>query len=345
MRPLGRAVLGRGNAMKTTGVVVLVLGVLAGLPALAQSVISAQSGLIHYTEGQVFLGDIAVQSKAGQFPQMKGQNVLRTEEGRAEVLLNPGAFLRIGENSSVRMVSDKITNARLELLSGSVVVEIVEPLNGSAVTIDYGDAAVSIVKRGIYRMDTDPAVLRVSDGEAMVLSGDRQIVVKKGSMLPFDGTWATRKFDPNETDALDRWSGHRAEYLAMANVSAARTLQRQSRSSFTGGWLASGWSWNPYYGMFSFVPYRGTYSSPYGYRYYSPQTVMGVYQQARPLSYSGAGQDTRTYNPSLGYSTVQATSTGNSGAMAVSRSAPTTQSNASSAPITRSTGSAGGRTR
>jgi hypothetical protein len=31
--------------------------------------------------------------------------------------------------------------------------------------------------------------------------------------------------------------------------------------------------------------------------------------------------------------------------MAVSRSAPTTQSNASSAPITRSTGSAGGRTR
>ncbi len=331
--------------MKTTGIVVLVLGVLAGLPAFAQSVISAQSGLIHYTEGQVFLGDNAVQSKAGQFPQMKGQNVLRTEEGRAEVLLNPGAFLRIGENSSLRMVSEQITNARLELLSGSVVVEIVEPLNGSAVTIDYRDAAVSVVKRGIYRLDSSPAGLRVSDGEALVLSGDRQIVVKKGSMLPFDGTWATRKFDPNETDVLDRWSSRRAEYLAMANVSAARTLQRQSRNSFSGGWLSSGWAWNPYYGMFSFVPYRGTFSSPYGYRYYSPQTVMVVYQQARPVSFSGGGQGMRTYNPSLGYSTVQATSTGNSGAMAVSRSAPTTQSNASSAPIPRSTGSAGGRTR
>ncbi len=331
--------------MKTTGVVVLVLGVLAGLPAFAQSVISAQSGLIHYTEGQVFLGDSAVQAKAGQFPQVKGQNVLRTEEGRAEVLLNPGAFLRIGESSSIRMVSEKITNARLELLSGSVVVEIVEPLKGSAVTIDYRDAAVSIVKRGIYRLDSNPATLRVSDGEALVLAGDRQIVVKKGSMLPFDGAWVTRKFDADETDSLDRWSGRRAEYLAMANVSAARTVQRQSRSSFTGGWLSSGWAWNPYYGMFSFVPYRGSSSSPYGYRYYSPQTVMVVYQQARPMSYSGGGRSIGTYNPSQGYSTIRGTSTGNSGAMAVSRSAPTTQSNASSAPITRTTGSAGGRTR
>ncbi len=223
--------------MKTTGVVVLVLAALTGLPAFAQSVISAQSGLVHYTEGQVFLGDSAVQSKAGQFPQMKGQNVLRTEEGRAEVLLNPGAFLRIGENTSIRMVSGQITNARLELLSGSVVVEIVEPLNGSAVTIDYRDAAVSIVKRGIYRLDSNPAALRVSDGEALVLAGDRQIVVKKGSMLPFDGTWATRKFDRDETDALDRWSGRRAEYMAMANVSAARTLLRQE-SKLLQGWLA-----------------------------------------------------------------------------------------------------------
>ena len=194
-------------------------------------------------------------------------------------------------------------------------------------------------------MDSNPAALRVSEGEALVLAGDRQIVVKKGSMLPFDGTWATRKFDANDTDALDRWSGRRAEYLAMANVSAARTVQRQSGNSFTNGWLSSGWAWNPYYGMFSFVPYRGTFSSPYGYSYYSPRTVMVVYQQARPLPSYGGGQGIRTNNPSLGYSTVQATSTGNSGAMAVSRSAPTTQSTASSAPISRSTGSAGGRTR
>jgi hypothetical protein len=331
--------------MKTSGIVLLVLGLLAGLPAFAQSVISAQSGLIHYTEGQVFLGDSTVQARAGQFPQMKGQNVLRTEEGRAEILLNPGAFLRIGENSSIRMVSGQITNARLELLSGSVVVEIVESLTGSAVTIDYRDAGVSIVKRGIYRVDSNPAGLRVFDGEAVVLAGQRQILVRKGSMLPFDGTWAVRKFNPEDTDALDRWSSRRAEYLSVANVSAARSLELRSRNSYMGGWLASGWAWNPYYGMYSFVPYRSTCSSPYGYRYYSPRTVTVVFQQPQRPSFSGGGPDGRSYNPSLGYSTIQATSTGNSGTMAVSNSAPTTQGTASSAAIPRDTGSAGGRTR
>src|SRR5512140_2512062 len=137
-----------------------------------------------------------------------------------------------------------------------MILEIVETLKRGAVTINYRDAAVSVVKPGIYRLDSNPAGLRVFGGEALVLAGGRQTRVKKGSLLPFDGTWAIRKFDLDETDALDRWSGRRAEYLAMANVSATRALRRQDRS-FASGWLSSGWDWNPYYGMYSFVPYRG----------------------------------------------------------------------------------------
>src|SRR5262245_4498726 len=54
---------------------VLVLG--AGV-ALAQSVISAQSGLIHYSEGRVMLGERALETKFGEFPQVKKDQELRT---------------------------------------------------------------------------------------------------------------------------------------------------------------------------------------------------------------------------------------------------------------------------
>src|SRR5262249_1429144 len=81
-----------------------VLFTLAGLPAVAQSVISARSGLIHYAEGRVLLDGKPVEVKLTAFPQIKDNVALSAEDGRAEVLLNPGVFLRIGENSAVRMI-------------------------------------------------------------------------------------------------------------------------------------------------------------------------------------------------------------------------------------------------
>src|SRR5689334_8339432 len=96
---------------------------LSGSAAFAQSVISAHSGLIHYVEGSVLLDSKPVEVKIATFPDLKENSELRSEDGRAEVLLNPGAFLRMGENSSIRMVSNKLTDSRVEFLSGSVVIE------------------------------------------------------------------------------------------------------------------------------------------------------------------------------------------------------------------------------
>jgi hypothetical protein len=57
---------------------------LLGLPAFAQSVISAHSGVIHFADGSVLLDDQRVEQKSGKFDQMKNGSELRTEEGRAE---------------------------------------------------------------------------------------------------------------------------------------------------------------------------------------------------------------------------------------------------------------------
>src|SRR5579863_8699003 len=92
--------MGKGRAILCAIVCSLVF---AG-GARAQSVISAHSGVIHYVEGDVTIDGSAVHPKFAEFPDVKSGQVLATEEGRVEVLLTPGVFLRLSENSSVRML-------------------------------------------------------------------------------------------------------------------------------------------------------------------------------------------------------------------------------------------------
>ena len=177
----------------------LVLG--AGA-ALAQSVISAQSGVIHYSEGRVLLGQRPVENQFGEFPQVKKGQELRTEEGRAEVLLTPGVFLRLAENSGFRMVDNSLVDTRVEFLTGSAILEVDELLKDNAVTVSYRDARIQLKKAGLYRFQSDPAQVRVYEGEAGVLIGDRTFELKKGRLLQLDGELAVEKFNPEVGDTL-----------------------------------------------------------------------------------------------------------------------------------------------
>src|ERR1700722_10156466 len=150
------------------------LAVAAGsAAALAQSVISARSGMIHFVEGQVYLGDQPVETKFGNFPEVKENGQLRTEDGRAEILLTPGVFLRLGENSSFRMITNRLIDTRLEFLSGAAVGEADDIGKDNSVTVVYRDATIHPIKKGVYRFDADGGALRVFDGLAEVTSGDQ----------------------------------------------------------------------------------------------------------------------------------------------------------------------------
>ena len=328
--------------------VVVVSGLLLGAFSLcAQNVISAKSGLIHYVEGEAWIGDKPVEVKPAMFPDLKENETLRTGEGRAEVLLNPGAFLRLGERSSIRMVTNRLIDTRLEFVSGSAVVEtddIFGEKNGSNLTIVYNDTTIALRKNGIYRFDSQPAALSVYSGEAEVRTAANSLVVKGSRRVALDGvSLVAEKFDASAGDSLTRWSKRRAEYLAMANVSGAKYVRDNSVS-----WARSGWFFNPYYGMFTYIPYSGVYMSPYGYRFYAPSVVYRVYE--RPVMAS-SGWNHPTYNSSYGYNTIGQTSSGYSGVVARSAgvgsvAAPsTTAAAAPSAPVARGSGSAGGRSR
>src|SRR5689334_14903116 len=94
-----------------------------GTQAFGQSVLTARAGLLHYAEGNVLLDDKIAEVDLATFPSMKAGSVLKTTEGRAEVLLNPGVFLRLGENTTIKLVDGRLDDARVELIEGTAVLE------------------------------------------------------------------------------------------------------------------------------------------------------------------------------------------------------------------------------
>jgi hypothetical protein len=246
--------------------------------AWAQSVISAHSGVIHYIEGDVTIDGTAIHPKFAEFPDVKSGQLLATEEGRVEMLLTPGVFLRLRENSSVRMISNALADTRLEVVSGSALVEVGELLEHNAISLDVAGARIALSKKGLYRVTADPGRLQVYDGQAVVTAAGETRTAEL----------ADTKFDIKNTDSFYRWSARRAEYVAAANVISARVASNSDyRSSFSSA--SSAWSWNPYFGMYTFLPRNGVYWSPFGSPFYSPGVITGIYMPQRGWGSRGGG--------------------------------------------------------
>jgi hypothetical protein len=263
--------------------------------ASAQAVISAHSGTVQYVEGRALLDNQVVDPKFGQFPDIKENQEFRTEEGRAEILLTPGVFLRLGENSSIRMVSNRLTDTRVELLSGSAVVECNDVPKDNSIQAIFKANSIRFEKQGLYRIDAQPAQLRVYQGEAIVTDGSGQLTVKGGKSANLDGALQADNFDRKDTDSLYNWSDRRAAYVAQANLVSASTVSGNSGYGGYSGYglgglgfgglgysaygvgydpsFLGGWSFNPLFGMYTWLPYSGFGFSPFGYMYYSPYTV------------------------------------------------------------------------
>lgn len=299
--------------------------VLSAFSAFAQPVISAKAGTIAKAEGKVYLGDQVVEESLTKFPDIKENGVVRTEEGRAEVLLTPGIVLHLGENSSFRLITNRLIDTRLELLTGSALVDVEEIAKDTSVTVVSKDGAIAMSKAGHYRFDAEPARIKVFAGIADVQIGGQHIEVTAGKMLGLTGdTASVEKFDRNDTDSLDNWARRRGEIMALANVSSAKSLYNSYSSVGSGGL----WSWNPYFGLYTYIPGSGRFCDPfYGYCYWSPYTVNQLYYQPPAAFFNNGGGG---YN-NASYSTMASSSGGYSGAMS-----------SSSAGVSSSAGAAAG---
>ena len=239
----------------------------SGLSVSAQTVISAHSGTVHLAEGAVSVDGKLITQTPGTYPTWKERTELRTEQGRAEILLTPGVFLRVGENSALRLIDNRLSATRVELVSGQAVIESDDPMKENAVTLIYGDYEIQVRKSSVFGIESQPAQLKVYHGDATVSYKGDLITVKAGHLLPFTAALAMEKFDAKNGDELSRWSQRRSQYVSAANVASAKSL-RDSGTNWS-----SGWYYNPYYSMYTYIPGRGVSWSPYGYGYYSPNSV------------------------------------------------------------------------
>lgn len=249
--------------------------VFSTVSAFGQSVISARSGVVHLSQGAVFIGGQPVDQKFGTFPDIKENATLKTAEGRAEVLLTPGIFLRVGENSAIRMVSNRLIDTRVEFVSGEAMVEsdiTYKDNKDTHVAVVFGDYTVTIAHHGLFSLQSDPAQLKVFAGEVEVAHGTDKALVKEGRLMPFSPALAAEKFDNKEGDSLYRWSQNRSQSLAVANISAAKSAHDSGFYSSSRG--AGSWFFNPNYGMYTYLPGgRNIAFSPFGYSFYTPHSV------------------------------------------------------------------------
>ena len=315
----------------------------------AQDIVSARAGLIHHMEGAVLIDGETIERHGDAFLSMKQGETLSTERGRAEILLNAGTYLRVGEASSFKLDSADLENTRLTLLSGTVLIEVADLPKDTSATLDILGSQVALRKRGLYEFTADkPGNVRVYDGEiALTSTGASAIKIGKGREIAFNALSAgPGKFDEKETSELFNWGSRRAAYIAQANQSAARTAYADSRtlastnsslSYLPLGAYRGAWVFNPYYGMYTYLPLRGYGYSPYGLAIWSPQTVY--VQSYQPVSSSFGSADNSMQRSAVSSPAYSQSSSSSIGAVSV----PAATAPAAASPNTGGGGDAGRR--
>ncbi len=228
----------------------------------------ARPGSLNYVEGQASIEGQSLGPEAIGKTELKPGQSLETQTGKAELLLTPGVFFRLGDASSVTMISPTLTDTELRLDKGEATVEVAELHPENNVVIAEDDAKVRLTKTGFYDFDVDHDIVRVYQGEADVEVNGQDIKVENQHQLAFNvgAPMKPEKFDKELVqDDLYRWSSLRSSYLAEANVDRAQDYQVGS--------YGAGWNWDPYYGAYTFIPGNGIFYSPFGWGFYSPFDV------------------------------------------------------------------------
>ena len=243
----------------------------AVLSAPAWAANQALPGTLNYVEGQAAIGDQTLDAKSVGSVGLQTGQTLTTQTGKAEVLLTPGVFFRLGDNSAATMVSPNLTNTEVALNQGQAMVEVAEFYKQNLLQVQEDGATTQLLKEGLYAFDADNGDVKVFKGEALVQDGDRQIKVKQGHELELkNASLKTAKFDKNSFEQSDlyRFSSLRSEYLAEANVDAARVYVAGGP-----GWFGPGWYWDPFFTTYTWIPGGGILYSPFGWGFYSPLWV------------------------------------------------------------------------
>lgn len=258
--------------------------------------ISAKAGAVNFVSGNVTLEHNDTRKTRLQ----KGDNVevgekISTDaEGKAEVLLNPGSYIRLAGDSEFEFVTTSLDDLQLQVNRGSAIFEVIADKDFS-VKVYTPNSRFYLITAGVFRVDVMPdggGKISVWKGKAQV--GDiNATIVKSGKSATVANNQVTvEKFDRDNQSEFDVWSKERAKEIAKIN---AKLIQRQMNQSLINSfgrnsWDASNgfglWVQDPFSRSYCFLPFGWGWRSPYGFGYNQsiwsyqvpPQMVAPIYQ-------------------------------------------------------------------
>src|SRR5579875_2083653 len=232
--------------------------------ALAQNTYGAVPGSVQYVQGQANIDGrlLAADATTTQPRQLHAGETLATANGSADILLAPGALLRIGADSTVKMVAADQGRTEVLLEQGKANVSVNVVRDHNLLLVDTQNSQTHLLSRGLYTFNTANNTMRVFNGEAEVFPGAdtssnvKPVNVKEGHELILGGDRAKpESFDRQMADAdLLPWTGPRETQAALADPGIART----SGASYGYAGYYPG-----VYGFYGDYPYYAGY--PYGW--------------------------------------------------------------------------------
>lgn len=237
-------------------------------------VISAKAGGVNFVQGGVSVA--RKEGKSGLL--LKGDNVVVGDRvttdvgGRAEILLNPGSYLRVSENSVFSFATTSLEDLQIKIERGSVILEVFADKD-FRVAVNSPKEEYGLIQTGVYRID----VAADGSGRLEVWKGKAEVgdsVLKGGkAAVSNEGQVAVAKFDRDDRDDFEIWSRTRAKELAKeTNSLRDRELRTSLMRSFLGGrWNMYNsfglWVYSARLGRHCFLPFGYGWSSPYGFGY------------------------------------------------------------------------------
>jgi len=254
----------------------LMLALGLSVTANAQYLTSAKAGFVNRVEGKVHIlridSEDGEKGRASLGTQMRdGDRISSTANSFAEVLLNPGSYLRLSENTEVRAINTNLSSVRFELIKGSVIAEVGEANKQAPIEILTPQGTLTIAKDGLQRIDARESATLVLVRQGEIYLGTREefaakkaMKIGRGKVASLTGAPAPElaKLDKDKIDSFDVWSFSRAQTLTAANVASLR--RGRVMTAFAGGWY-----YDPFFNCYTFMPYRSRFYSPYGFGFFN----------------------------------------------------------------------------
>lgn len=242
--------------------------------AMDRFVVSAEAGGVNYIEGTVTISRIGGRSgPLLERDKVEAGDTVRTgSDGRVELLLNPGSYLRLGADSEMRFVSTSLDDLEVRLDRGIGIFEVYASREFK-VSVRLPGRGVELVRSGVYRFDVTAGRLNavsVYSGTAKV-DGILEPVIG-GQEARFDsGRPVIGKFDRDRKDDLYAWSKARGKELAKA---VASLKNRKVNDALIAAYNAGTWNFfdsvgvwvfDPRVNRWYFLPYGRGWRTPFGY--------------------------------------------------------------------------------